>query len=311
MQVLDCKGNGSYNDFAMPRAILIILAVLGSVSPVFADSPVAEGQAYDLAYKFTSGETARIRIYQHTTGTRTITGSPTPTPVDVELTTVIRLKCVQVQPDGTAEISIETESSILVIGGKRADAPQDTETRTVRVGRSGKLVEPEERKPEQPGPRRSVLDFSSVESIVLLALLPDGAVKIGDSWSAEIPLSSAPDSKLRLSFRLEDVKRITGVQTAVIKLALSTPINPDAPKNSTTTRGTQEGSGELHFAVDKGYLLTASGNVRSVLTTSVPSPKMPGADPNAQPRQSVSVFKLESKFAARRLDVVPKGDSTR
>jgi len=298
----------------MARQSLLILTLLGlavSVSPVFSDSPAVQGKAYDLAYKFTPGETARIRIYQHTTGTRTLTGSSAPTSIDVELTTVIRLRCVQIQPDGTAEISIETESSVLSIGGKRADAPQDSEPRTLRVARSGKVVEPGELKTAQPGPRRSMLDFSSVESIVLLALLPDGPVKIGDSWSAEIPLSSAPNSKLRLSFRLEDVRVITGVQTAVIKLGLSTPINPDAPADSTTTHGTQEGSAELFFAVDKGALLTASGSVRSVLTTRLPSPRMPGADPNSQPQQNVSVFNLESKFAARRLGDAPKDASAR
>jgi hypothetical protein len=296
----------------MARQSLLILTLLGlavSVSPVYPDSPAAQGKAFDLAYKFTPGETARIRIYQHTTGTRTLTGSSAPTSIDVELTTVIRLKCAQVQPDGTAEISIETESSVLSIGGKRADAPQDPEPRTLRVAPSGKVVEPGEPKTAQPGARRSMLDFSSVESIVLLVLLPDRPVRIGDSWSAEIPLRSAPDSKLLLDFRLEDVRRVTGVETAVINLGLSTPINPDAPADSTTTHGTQEGSAELFFAVDKGALLTASGSVRSVLTTYLPSPRLPGADPNSQPRYNVSVFKLQSKLAARRLDDAPKDAS--
>ena len=274
-------------------------------------SPTASGQAaspVELRYKFAPGETSRFRIYQHTTGSRTITGSSTPSRIDVALTSIIRVRCSRIMPTGDAEITIETESSTLRIAGHEASSPPASEPRTMLIASNGRVLPPAE-PTASAAPRSSKLDFGSVESIVLLAILPDKPVSAGESWPAEIPLPIAPGSMLALSFRLEEVKRAPNSRVAVIKLALNTPINTDASAAPPSPQGSQEGAATLNFDLERGSLQYAEGSVRSILTTYSRLPNMPGMGEQAGEQYAASTFNLESKFAVRRLDEPEPGRS--
>jgi len=276
--------------FAALAALMIGSASGQSASPV------------ELKYKFTPGETTRFRIYQHTTGNRSITGSSAPSSIDVELTSIIRVRCSRIMPSGEAEIAIETESSVLKIGGRTASNPPASEPRTMLIDSRGNVVQPEGAKASPQASRSSKLDFGSVESIALLAILPEKPVSTGDTWSAEIPLPISPGSKLTLSFRLEDVKRSSSGRVAVVKLALSTPINADVVAAPPSPQGSQEGTATLNFDLEKGSLQYAEGSVRSILTTYLRTPRTLGTADDAAEQYAVSKFNLESKFAVRRLD---------
>lgn len=286
--------------------------ILAALAALMTSSASGQGASpVELKYKFTPGEMTRFRIYQHATGNRSITGSSAPSSIDVELTSIIRVRCGRVMPSGEAEIVIETESSVLRIAGRTASNPPASEPRTMLIDSRGNVIQPEGATASPPASRSSKLDFGSVESIALLAILPEKAVSVGDTWSAEIPLPISPGSKLMLSFRLEDVKRSSSGRTAVVKLALSTPINADVVAAPPSPQGSQEGTATLNFDPEKGSLEYAEGSVRSILTTYFRTPRMPGTADDSAEQYAVSRFNLESKFAVRRLDEAEPGRSAK
>jgi hypothetical protein len=297
------KAAARYNDADMLRRLAAFLAItigLGLAgNPVSAENAQPATPALSLAYKFAPGETIRYRISQRLTGTRTLPGATTPTPIDADLSTVIRIRCVQILSTGAAELAIDTESGSLKLAGKPASSYQPPkEVRTVYVTSTGRVA-PRKEQSSQPGSRRPMLDFGAIESVVLIAILPDQPVAVGGVWDAEIPLPVDVSTKLKLSFRLDNVKQTSSGLAAEIKQSLSTPISPDSPAGPAQLRGSQEGQADLLFSIDGGKLLSAQGSIRSTVVTPIQMPGIPGS--NAGPQDNLSRVALDCTFKAELL----------
>ena len=296
----------------MGPKLLRTLAMLAALALALILPPFAEGQeaspgAVTLAYKFTPEDVTRYRITQKLTGTRTFTGATEAAPIDAELNSTMRVRCVRSVGDGSAEVAFGTESGDLRIGGRSvAGYSPPKEIRTLSISPVGRIVGPARSEPSGQVRRRPPMDFGSVESIVLMAILPDKPVAVGDSWSAEIPLPVESSSTLRLSFRLEAVRQTSGGRVAVIKQTISTPINRNASDDLAVPRGSQDGQAELLFSIDGGKLLSAQGTIRSMLTTPATIPAVPSGGAEPKPRETVSTLNLDSKFGVELIEQAPR-----
>ena len=301
----------------MDRKLALLLVVLAFGTVTYAPH-VAYGQvgqnpedAVVLAYRFAPGDTVKYRISQHVTGSRTIPGAASPTPIDIELASVIRLRWVRALPEGAMEIAVETEAETLKLAGKEArHYERAKEPKVFRIAPSGKIVAPDHK--ENPGKRlpRSPLDFGSIESIVLMAILPETPVSLGDKWSAEMPLPVSPSAKLQMAFKLEDLRQTPGGRVATIKQVLNTPINSDVGDDSGQPHGSQEGQATLTFAVDQGRLTSAQGTIRSELRAKAAVPSVPGGEASASSQNTLITVLLNSKFSVELISPAAKSSSS-
>jgi len=282
------------------KALLILMLFVGLVLvaclSLHAQNARPPG-SIQLTYRFAPGTAVRYQISQRLTGTRKLPGASAPSPIDAELTSTIRVRCVRILADGSLDLEISTESASLKMAGRPAASYQPPkEIRKVRITPIGKVIGPATPS-QEPGRQRSPLDFGSIDSIVLMAILPDGPVDIGGAWTAELPLPIDSTSKLKLAFALEKVESTPDGQVARIKQTLSTPINPGASSDS-APRGSQEGQAELLFSVDRGILLSAQGMIKSTVAVPVSVPMVPGGQ---QPQDNIATVVLDSKFGVQLL----------
>jgi len=280
-------------------AVFSALALIGSL-PLYSQNTQPPSSAVQLAYRFAPGTAARYQISQRLTGTRWLPGASVALPIDAELTSIIRVRCVQALADGCMDLEIATEAASLKMDGKPVpsyEAPKDI--RKIRITPTGKVISTG-RQGEGSGQQRSPLDFGSIESIVLMAVLPDKPVDIGGTWAAELPLPFDSMSRLKLGFTLEKVESTTDGRVARIKQIMSTPINPGGSNGSATPRGSQEGRADLLFSVDRGILISAQGTTKSTVAVPV---EMPESGSGEQPQKSFTAVALDSKFSVALLPV--------
>jgi len=288
----------------MRRKTLPILALFTGLALIahpllWAQAP----EAVQLTYKFAPGTAVKYRISQQLTGTRRLPGASMPSPIDAELVSIIRVRCVQAFADGSLNLEISTETANLKMGGKPVTGYQPPkEARKIWITPIGKVFGPAGQ--GSGGQQRSPLDFGSIESIVLTAILPDKPVSIGGTWAAELPLPFSAASKLKLGFSLEKLELTPSGRAARIKQVLSTPINPDASGGSNGARGSQEGQADLLFSIDRGILLSARGAIKSTVAVPMAAPMMPGESGNQQPQDNVATVVLDSKFT---VELLPEG----
>lgn len=283
------------------RLLPLIFSVLCAVTTAGAASP---NEPVKLVCKFAQGDVSRIKISQHTAGARTMSGTSKPVPVDIDMTSVVQMLCTHVLENGDAEMAVKTESATLKLSGRQSDYPQAAETRNIVHTPSGR-ISPGSPKQAAADRRRPLLDLNSVESILMLAPLPDKPISIGDTWTAEVPLPVGPTAKLSLSLTLNDIKDLAGDRVAAIRVNISTPVAPDTGTDTQSARGSQEGTADLVFSLEKGALISAKGSIHSVLTTYTALPKTPTVGPNPPAQYSVSTWKLDSKFDLLRLSAMP------
>lgn len=289
-------GKEKYNRVAMKHLWFLTIAayILGALA---AETIKAEEQTnipqqgIKLAYSFSPGKINRYKIVQKITGTRTITDSAT-TDLDMQLTSIIRMRCTKTLENGKVEIAIDTEDEYMKISGKAIYGYKPSkDVRTIQLNPNGRISSSSTSNQKEPK-RRHALDFGAVESILLLAILPDKPVAPGDVWSAEMPLPIDTKSKLKLDFQLEEIKTSPGGQVAIIKQKLTTPINEANESQEEGTRGSQAGESTLTFDISNGTLISANGSIHTKIETPISVPPVPGSTPS----RSVQIVDVTSNY---------------
>lgn len=242
---------GKYNERTMRRMLPMISALMLAGC----QCALAQSETVILTHKFSVNQTVRYKIVQHIAGSRTFPGSSRSVPVEADVSSIIRVRCDQVSSDGTATIAIQIESGSLKIGKRDAGAfSSGSKPRTLQVTPGGKVIFPQQE--EQVGDsitRRVLMDFGAVEPLIILASLPEQAVAVGGSWSADVNLPSA--TAVKVTSTLQEVKDVPGGRRAVIKQIQTSPEN---------SQDKQEAQSTLVFGIDDGRLFAAEGTIHSV-----------------------------------------------
>ena len=247
----------------MKRRLPILLALmLAGCQCLQAQSESGKSQVIPLSHKFALDQTVRYKIVQHITGSRAFPGSEKATPIDALVTSVIRIRCIQVSGDGSAGISIEIESGSVKIGKRAANAfAAGSMPRTLHVTPSGKVTFPQQE--EQVGDsstRRVLMDCGAIEPLIILGSLPEQAVALGGSWSADAVLPSS--AAVKINSTLQEVRDVSGERGAVIK---------QTQTSTGDSAARQEAQSTLVFGLDTGWLLSAEGSIHSVNTWTLDS----------------------------------------
>ena len=263
----------------LPTLAMCLLPLLAwDAIPAGAQASPAPLASVQLSYKFTPGQTLKYRIVQHVVGSRTMSGAKGSPSIDVELTSMIRMKCVQVLAGGIFEVSVDTESQSLKIAGKTVYgyAPS-SESRSFQMTPSGKVT-----RTSPTSQSRTGFDFSSVESIIQMAIMPESPIVPGVTWSAELPMPTDPTASLKLAFTLQQLRQTGGFAAAVIQEVLSTNPGTTGPASSERPTASQNGQMDLVFDATRGQLASAKGTIRSHFATPVDVPAVPGASPGGK-----------------------------
>lgn len=270
---------------------IILLLVLVAASAYSQDAGRAEGM--ELIHKLVPGNTVKYRVVQKVVGTRQMAGSSTTVPVDTELTQVIRVRCARMLPDKSLELLVDVESGSLKIAGRESGAYRvPKEVRTLHVTPYGRLIDTSTQS-EDAEIRRSPIEFAFVESMALITTLPEKSAAVGDSWDADILLSSDPSSKVRLTSSLKKLAASAGEQVADIAAKISTLPRDD--ENAPAQRGTREGQVDLRFSADRGMLLSAKGEIKLSVAIRSEVPSMPGQ--NAAQGERFTTWNLGNTFS--------------
>lgn len=250
--------------------------LFGIILSITCKVPADAGTGVRLAYVYEPGSTYRYKIKQQVKGTREITGSQ-PVQIDVELTSIIRLKCNKQLPDGAIEVAVDTEDEWMKISGKAVYGYRPSkEVRTFQILPSGRTIA-SSTEGGTTRRRRSGIDFGNVESVILMAIMPETPVDIGATWSSEMPLPLDTKSTLKLAFKLEEIKSLNGSQLAVIRQSISTVASEETGEGNSAAKGSQSGEMTLLFDIAKGRLNSAQGSIRTQVTRPVEVPSMPGS----------------------------------
>ena len=241
----------------------------------------AQGASVRLAYRFAPGETTRYLVNMRAVGDEVVEGIPTPRHYDIEMSSIVRVRCLESLASGKYKVAVDIESGSLKSDGKTAEGyTASTNVKTFIITSDGRFA------PEKEG--GPALSFGSVESMVFLTVFPSEPISIGSSWEDDIPLPQNPSIKVKLVYSLVDIRQ----RVASIQQKISTPIA------SGISKGSQSGNSNVRIDLDSGKLISSSGTGRSVIMGIINVSSGANAQ-NTKP--SVSTLTLDTKYSVDRL----------
>jgi hypothetical protein len=257
-----------------------------------------QGDGLILSHVMKQGETVTYKITQQLTGTRMLPGAAQATQIDCVLTSTVRMRLVKALDKGNMELAAETESVTVKLAGKEPrNMPGSKDPRIYRISPSGRPVEVVKGGKMEASPvTRSLLDAAWLESLVILAVFPETAVKTGSDWTHEIANPLQTDAKTKISAKLEDLKQAKEGRVATIKETIAMPEGQVRDEDPNASSSLMEGPITLKYLTDKGRLLAAEGNIKADVRTLVGVPGLPKGDVPMGAAVAMRVEQLNSKF---------------
>ncbi len=260
-------------------AVLLLSAVAAIAEPV------------TLAYKFTSGDVDKYRMTMDMSMSMPgMTGESGVSPMNMTMSVTCTQKTLSVNPDGSAKIKMTYGAPVIsgssAVAKNAAKAPK-IEGRSVilTMSKRGQMISIEGMDKLMGGQALPGMDFSSLLSSQ--ALLPEGPVDVGQSWTQAVALPFG-NSDMEVKSTLDDANvQMWNLQAAKVKQTYKASINladmfkaigagsaakgaqmPDFSKMAGDL--TMDGDMSFVFAPSIGKLLKGDGTIRADMTMNMP-----------------------------------------
>ena len=294
-----------------PRTLLAL--TLLTASPLSAHAQAApaapapsapNAQSITLRYKFTPGQIHRFKFHIDMDGLMPSPAGGAGTPLQMTMQMTMRQTVKNVRAsDGAATISSQIEDAHTVVNGKETALPQAQldqmkKPSTMVMLPSGKILSFD--MPAIGGAGLPGTDFSQ-GMFNSTAALPDGPVRVGDTWkgSAGMPVAG---TKMTFTSTLNSLSQtkpslatIGQQQAGVIDMTLSQGM-PVAMKMT----GTVKGSGTQVFDADAGALVSTTGTASTDMTMTFGKPADGSALPPGMP--AAMNVQMKTTITMQRLD---------
>lgn len=257
-------------------SVLLAMVLLALLAAAFGPAACGGGSGPDipLLYTFTPGDSWVHEMTSVATGTAEDMGDQGPTQADETTKTRLTAKVESVGKNGTATISLTTQTLELVSNGETVDlAGQQPQTITITMDRAGKVLSTVGAADAASGLIESgnFLDARDLESRLGSMIFPDdGKAKIGEEWRSvySVPLSGLDrELTVETTSKLVSVATENGRQVATIEYVSALPMDMELDLGALFSR--MSGSGGDGSTVDIVFKIAMKGDVRFTGTTTV------------------------------------------
>jgi hypothetical protein len=222
--------------------------------------------AVRLRYKFAKDETLRYRLM--IAGASQVTGIGGPS-INVQFTAdgVVSQKVLDVDAQGVARVELQPlkGSMKMKIGENEQTLPFPVGKSVMKVTTRGKVTpikggaSGQEGAPQMAGPGFDVSDIAGAVQ------LPEGDVKVGESWqgTTKLTVQGLGEIAIKYSGTLVGFKKVKGANCAVVKETFEAPIQLDAAtaKMPMTGSGKIAGTLQIHLDNEHGYDVYSSAEM--------------------------------------------------
>ena len=294
--------------FALTLLSAVPLSAHAQAAPATPLTPAPAAQAVTLRYKFVPGQVHRYKFNIDMDGTMPspMGGAGAPLQMTMRMTLKQTVKDIRAS-DGAATISSQIEDAHTSVNGKETALPQAQADQMKKPYVMVMLPTGRVLSVDMPamGGGLPGMDFSK-GMFTSMAALPDGPVKVGDTWKGS---GGMPTAGMQMTFTstLNSLSQtgptlatIAQQQAGVIDMALSQGM-PVAMKMT----GTITGSATQVFDADAGALVSSTGTANTDMTMAFDkpadgSPLPPGmpAAMNIQMKTTISMKRLEDAAVA-------------
>jgi len=252
----------------------------------------AQAKSVTLVHKFENGQTDKYRFSMIMK--MALPDLPVgPQSMTLKMSTVLKQKVLHVMSDGSAQVQVSfsdlTISCPEFPQAQTQNVPSESMSMTMTLSSDGRLLSIDEMDAMPPQAQIPGLDFSQIAGqIGYYGVFPQGPVAIGESWRSTIPMpfgcgELSVDSTLlaaALPVGNEVASKIKQTYEAYIDfgkmmqaVASSDQVPADAAQIATSMDGGMDMVGwtVLYFSPDHGKLLKANGNLKAIVSISLPA----------------------------------------
>jgi len=181
-------------------------------------------QAHPISLAFKAGDTYKYTF--HATLKYTVAAQGFSVPFNLELNGKDTVTVKSVDSSGTADVTLELTDLVTktTVNGETTSAVSKSQTVTLKIGPDGRIVSVN----GSALAGGAMPDFTGMGSGLISAVLPDGSVKVGDTWTkdydAKSPIGTGSVHVTTASKYLRDEK-VGGVNTAVVQSKITTTLD--------------------------------------------------------------------------------------
>lgn len=269
----------------MTRMILacttLALLVTPSHAQDAAQAPTDNRPTVTLAYKYIPDELLRYKMVTETTmdmDISTTTGQNMNIKPAVKTTSILRQRAKSIQPNGDAEVAIAFESMRMEVMGRTINVPTDKlPIMYMLISPTGVTKRIEGLGSAAGAGMDSISSMSDTNQFT--ALLPEGALHVGDAWTKTVPMPNMASGQIRADSQLLSVNTKVGDYTvAKIKQTLTgtftqtvqVPARNGAPASTVNGGGNLSGDVTEYFSPAKGQLIKSTGTIKMHIGMAVP-----------------------------------------
>jgi len=253
----------------IPRTVRIV--VLCAVLSVLAGQAFGQ-ETVRLEYKFKQGELLRYKMVMSATINMQMSmpdGSSGQMPsIPMQMVGVMRQRTRKVLPNGDAEVAYAFESMKVTVGDMTQQSPTEKiPVITMVISKNG--VPKSIQGLEKLGGQSGYTQFISPETLGQYGALPEGDLKVGDTWSQDVPFPIG--GRLQMSGKLLSTDTKLGSYTvATFEQNTGGDINMNIPvpmpsNGAPSTGGNVGANGEflgdttVYFSLEEGKMIRTSG----------------------------------------------------
>ena len=243
----------------------VLHAQTAPAAPALPASPAAPAAApVTLRYKFAVGQVRRYEYDMDMKMNMQTGQNGGAIPMDMTMQMVMRQTAKSIRPaDGAATLSVEIESMHMLRGGQEMPMPeaqqaQMKQTSTLVMLPTGKMLSMA--MPGMAGMNAPGMDFSK-SMFSSTALLPDGPVKIGDTWNG-VTEAAVAGMQTTFTATLTGVDQKNGATLATIQQKQTGTIDKTMTQGmpaSMTMHGLLSGTANQVFDTTAGAIQSATG----------------------------------------------------
>lgn len=295
--------------FAAASLLAFCPVLHAQTAPVAPALPAAPAAApVTLRYKFAVGQVRRYEYDMDMTMNMLTGQNGGAIPMNMTMQMVMRQTVKSIRPaDGAATLSTEIESLHMLQGGQKVPLPEDAQTKmkqpfTQVMLPTGKILSMEA--PGMSGMGAAGMDFSK-NMFSTTALLPDGPVKVGDTWNG---VADAATAGVQTSFTatLTGVDQKNGAALATIQQKQTGRIDKTMTQGmpaAMNMHGLITGKASQVFDTTAGAIQSATGTSGADMTMTFAKAAAGGAMPPGMP--SAMKMQMQMKYTLTHLSDAP------
>jgi hypothetical protein len=204
--------------YAYSRAAILLSAL--SLTALLLPVPAARAQdTYTIKRAYKAGETDKYRINLQ------LQGESPMGPLNLEMTMDMIETTKQILEDGSVVVEMRMDSGAIKFNDQEMSMPGAGETMRMTIDKTGRVVKTEGGAAGRGGNLNGLINLTRV------ATWPDRPLRVGETWTFEVPLENNPQAKVKGSFTVVGPeKKNDEIKVDTLKVKIATEIPIPAPQ---------------------------------------------------------------------------------